>query len=103
MKKLKSRYICICLNACSAAGSESPVPVVTVDVAAASDLITSAGHRYVDVRYYYLSVCLSVFASSPSYIYRYHVGVYEYQDIYDPSLINFFMHEQREHIYIPPN
>uniref|UniRef100_A0A0E0CDR2 Rhodanese domain-containing protein n=1 Tax=Oryza meridionalis TaxID=40149 RepID=A0A0E0CDR2_9ORYZ len=36
----------------SAAGSESPVPVpvVTVDVAAASDLITSAGHRYVDVR-----------------------------------------------------
>uniref|UniRef100_A0A0D9YL00 Rhodanese domain-containing protein n=1 Tax=Oryza glumipatula TaxID=40148 RepID=A0A0D9YL00_9ORYZ len=34
----------------SAAGSESPVPVVTVDVAAASELITSAGHRYVDVR-----------------------------------------------------
>uniref|UniRef100_A0A0E0MDF6 Rhodanese domain-containing protein n=1 Tax=Oryza punctata TaxID=4537 RepID=A0A0E0MDF6_ORYPU len=36
----------------SAAGSESPVtvPVVTVDVAAAIDLITSAGHRYVDVR-----------------------------------------------------
>uniref|UniRef100_A0A0D9VB28 Rhodanese domain-containing protein n=1 Tax=Leersia perrieri TaxID=77586 RepID=A0A0D9VB28_9ORYZ len=35
----------------SATDSESPVPVpVTVDVTAASDLITSAGHRYVDVR-----------------------------------------------------
>ncbi|KAF0895431.1 hypothetical protein E2562_012439, partial [Oryza meyeriana var. granulata] len=37
-------------NETSAAGSESPVPVVTVDVAAAKDLITSAGYRYVDVR-----------------------------------------------------
>ncbi|XP_040377318.1 protein HIGH ARSENIC CONTENT 1, mitochondrial-like [Oryza brachyantha] len=36
----------------SSTGSESPVPeaVVTVDVTAASELIISAGHRYVDVR-----------------------------------------------------
>ncbi|KAL5196453.1 hypothetical protein ABZP36_008367 [Zizania latifolia] len=34
----------------TSAASESPATVVTVDVTAARDLITSAGHRYVDVR-----------------------------------------------------